>query len=157
MIQFSVDNLHLDGPVTNHCEALLRVVGDFSVEMHGSIRYAEQDFCILEFLRALMRWRGRLDTEPAGDFEYQSMESAEPWLLRVSQLQNGLWQLETWDAVSSDHDRMRLAEFDAAAATLVDKVAKDLPEGELVVNVLRGSPENASLATALARARAVRR
>jgi hypothetical protein len=157
MIQFVVDKLHLDGPVTNHWDALLRLVGDFSVELNGRIRYTEQDFCILEFLRALMNWRGQLDTEPVDNFEYKSMESAEPWLIRVSQLQDGRWQFEAWDAASSDHDETQLAEIDAAAAALVDKVAKDLPEGEHIISVLRSNSENAYLATALAEARTMKR
>jgi hypothetical protein len=77
MIQLRFENIHADIPrISTWSDSLLRIVGDFEIQVGGEQLYHEEEFCLVELAYQLHQWLTTFQLSEL-EFEYASMETTE--------------------------------------------------------------------------------
>jgi hypothetical protein len=93
-MKFEFQNVHFDGVVQTKADALVRIVGDFSLWVRDRLVYKEAEFCLFEFALALANWLAVV-TDSGPDFVYTSLESETEGLLRFGLVNRGQWRVSS--------------------------------------------------------------
>jgi hypothetical protein len=81
-MSLAFENLHGDGPLESKWDRLLKIVGDFEIQIDERCLFFGSEFPLVEFWLQLTRWLGQLEEDdPPSDFEYVSMESEQEPLI----------------------------------------------------------------------------
>lgn len=79
-MKITFQNLHLDGPIKNRWDYLIRNVGDISIILDGELVYWEEEFCLVEFAVQTVEWLCVLASK-GEDFSYSSLEHESPSMI----------------------------------------------------------------------------
>jgi hypothetical protein len=91
-ITLRFEQLHRERPVRrDRDEVLLGLVADFSITIGDRLLYREVDFPVVELAAGLLRWLDQRP-KPGDDFEWESMETAEPGCVWIRSAGEG-WRI----------------------------------------------------------------
>lgn len=115
-LEFS--NIHFDGEIRTKWDALLRIVGDFTLWVHGRAIYREVEFCLVEFAVALANWLV-VATDLGPNFVYTSVESETQGLVRFTRLNPGVWRVSAADQEEQATDLITTTNLQSAALSYI--------------------------------------
>lgn len=113
-VRLNFANLRFEGEIRTKWDALLRIVGDFSLWIRDRVIYREVEFCLVEFAVALANWLA-IATDLGPDFIYTSLESETEGLVRFTRIAPGEWRISAADQEEETRDSLTTAEIKQAA------------------------------------------
>ncbi len=121
-VSFSFENIRVEGPLDSKWGVLLRIVGDFEIEIEERSVFFEPEFPVVEFWLQLKRWLQRIDESGfASDFEYRSMESEHEPLVWFRKGPTG-WTLGAFEPESREVHVLSLDELVAPSRDLIEGI-----------------------------------
>lgn len=135
MITFHVSQLRTDAPLATHWDVMIHVLGGLRIVVDGRVWYEDPECNVVELADHLATWLRRQPVPSA--FEYRSLESSEPWLLRFAERAPCGVVLESPSQLYRDDRAHGWAEIRQTALSFVRELLCAVPERDSVLHLLR--------------------